>query len=97
MAPAGWHALQPTGVAAAILGVAITFSILSTIVMSLRVFVRVRMGMFSTEDWLMCAGYVSAAKNKSLAKFCPLTRGLVDQYGTQLRYRVRHVHRSWDS
>lgn len=59
MAPPGWHSIQPTGLASAILGVALTFSILSTIVISLRVFVRVRTRLFGDEDWLMCIGYVS--------------------------------------
>ncbi|KAI5921206.1 hypothetical protein F4810DRAFT_380300 [Camillea tinctor] len=58
MAPAGWHPIQPMGLAAAILGVAISFSILCTIVMVLRVYVRVRMGNFGLEDGLMCIGYV---------------------------------------
>ncbi|RFU27484.1 hypothetical protein B7463_g8845, partial [Scytalidium lignicola] len=54
----GWLAIQPTGLAAAILGVTLTFSILSFIVMLLRVGIRLRLGLFATEDWLMCVGFI---------------------------------------
>ncbi|KAI1493357.1 hypothetical protein F5X96DRAFT_622182 [Biscogniauxia mediterranea] len=58
MAPPGWIAVQPTGLASAILGVTLTFSILCTVVMVLRVYTRIRMSNFALEDWLMCVGYV---------------------------------------
>ncbi|KAH8816994.1 hypothetical protein F5884DRAFT_830124 [Xylogone sp. PMI_703] len=54
----GWHSIHPTGLAAAILGVTIAFSILCFITIVLRVFVRLRLGLFATEDWLMCIGFV---------------------------------------
>lgn len=58
MAPAGWHPITPEGGAANIYGVALAFSILSTIVLALRVYARQRMKQFSLEDWLMCIGWV---------------------------------------
>ncbi|KAH7134416.1 hypothetical protein EDB81DRAFT_903381 [Dactylonectria macrodidyma] len=58
MAPPGWHAIEPTGLARAILGVTLTFSILSIVVITLRVGVRLRLGRFATEDGLMCVGFV---------------------------------------
>ncbi|KAH7150538.1 hypothetical protein B0J13DRAFT_290189 [Dactylonectria estremocensis] len=58
MAPPGWHAIEPTGLARAILGVTLTFSILSIAVISLRIGVRLRLGRFATEDGLMCVGFV---------------------------------------
>lgn len=59
MAPAGWHSITPTGLAANIYGTALAFSILSTIVLALRVYARMNMKQFSLEDWLMCVGWVS--------------------------------------
>ncbi|KAH6648711.1 hypothetical protein BKA67DRAFT_538730 [Truncatella angustata] len=73
MAPAGWYPIQPTGVAAAILGVAITFSILSTIVIALRVWTRFKMRMFSVEDWLMCIGYVINMVHNSVIAYGTFT------------------------
>lgn len=59
MAPAGWHSITPTGLAANIYGTALAFSIMSTIVLALRVLARMKMNQFSLEDWLMCIGWVS--------------------------------------
>ncbi|KAH8779806.1 hypothetical protein F5883DRAFT_192460 [Diaporthe sp. PMI_573] len=58
MAPAGWHPITPTGLAANIYGVALAFSILSTIVLGLRVYARLSLNQFSLEDWLMCTGWL---------------------------------------
>lgn len=58
MAPVGWHSITPTGLAANIYGTALAFSILSTIVLALRVIARLKMNRFSREDWLMCTGWV---------------------------------------
>ncbi|KAI3400711.1 hypothetical protein diail_1920 [Diaporthe ilicicola] len=58
MAPAGWHSITPTGLAADIYGTALAFSILSTIVLALRVYARMKMKQFSLEDWLMCIGWL---------------------------------------
>lgn len=58
MAPAGWHYITPTGLAANIDGTALAFSILSTIVLVLRAIARLKMAQFSLEDWLMCTGWV---------------------------------------
>ncbi|POS71064.1 hypothetical protein DHEL01_v210542 [Diaporthe helianthi] len=57
MAPTGWHPMEPTELAATIYGVALAFSILSTVVLGLRVYARLRMKQFSLEDWLMCIGW----------------------------------------
>ena len=62
MAPAGWHPITPTGLAANIYGVALAFSILSTIVLGLRVYARLSLNQFSLEDWLMCIGWVSLSR-----------------------------------
>jgi hypothetical protein len=59
MAPAGWHPITPVGLAANIYGVALAFSILSTIVLGLRVYARMSLKQFSLEDYLMCVGWVS--------------------------------------
>ncbi|KAK3934133.1 hypothetical protein QBC46DRAFT_400590 [Diplogelasinospora grovesii] len=69
MAPAaGWHPIEPTGLARSILAVAITFTILSFIVLSLRVAIRIRLRIFAIEDWLMCIGFViNTAHNAVIA------------------------------
>ncbi|KAL2672223.1 hypothetical protein Neosp_012924 [[Neocosmospora] mangrovei] len=51
-----WHAVEPQGLAAAILGVTITFTILCLLVVGLRVYLRLSMRNFGREDWLMCVG-----------------------------------------
>lgn len=51
--------VPPSGVAVKILVVAIVFSVLSTIVVGLRIFVRVAIRRFGADDWLMCSGWVS--------------------------------------
>lgn len=61
MAPAGWHSITPTGLAANIYGTALAFSIMSTVVLALRVVARMKMSQFSLEDWLMCIGWVSSS------------------------------------
>ncbi|KAG6355391.1 hypothetical protein INS49_003353 [Diaporthe citri] len=53
MAPAGWHSITPTGLAANIYGTALAFSILSTIVLALRMVARLEMNQFSLEDYLI--------------------------------------------
>ncbi|KAH8657950.1 hypothetical protein BX600DRAFT_468437 [Xylariales sp. PMI_506] len=58
MPPPGWHAIQPEGLSASILGVSIAFSIMCTVVITLRVIARLKMKMFTLEDTLMCIGYV---------------------------------------
>lgn len=89
MAPPGWHAIRPTGLARSILAVAITFSILCTIIIILRVTVRLRLRKFATEDWLMCIGYVYAPRRlelwwKSLTfyKVINMVHNAVISYGT---------------
>ncbi|KAM6506172.1 hypothetical protein FSOLCH5_014357 [Fusarium solani] len=51
-----WHAVEPRGLAAAILGVTIAFTILCLSVVGLRVYLRLSMRNFGREDWLMCIG-----------------------------------------
>ncbi|KAJ4328067.1 hypothetical protein N0V84_001435 [Fusarium piperis] len=51
-----WHAVEPRGLAAAILGVTISFTILCLLVVGLRVYIRLSMRNFGREDWLMSVG-----------------------------------------
>lgn len=76
MAPAGWHSITPTGLAANIYGTALAFSIMSTIVLALRVLARTKMNQFSLEDWLMCIGWVrfSCILHPHLFSLQPSTR-----------------------
>ncbi|KPM36433.1 hypothetical protein AK830_g10134 [Neonectria ditissima] len=53
-----WEAVRPEGLAAAILGVTIIFSLLCTVVVALRTYARVSARVFGLEDWLMCVGFV---------------------------------------
>lgn len=58
--PPGWQPLAPSGLSAAILGITVTFTALATVVLALRVGVRLWHRVFALEDWLMCVGYVGA-------------------------------------
>ncbi|RTE84103.1 hypothetical protein BHE90_001426 [Fusarium euwallaceae] len=51
-----WHAVEPQGLAGAILGVTIAFTILCLLVVGLRVYLRLSTRNFGREDWLMCVG-----------------------------------------
>jgi hypothetical protein len=59
-----WHAVEPRGLAAAILGVTIAFTILCLSVVGLRVYLRLSMRNFGREDWLMCIGTVGLPQGK---------------------------------
>lgn len=51
--------VTPIGQAAALVALAITFSVLASVVVCLRVYVRVTIRRFGADDWLMCIGWVS--------------------------------------
>ncbi|KAH8820254.1 hypothetical protein F5884DRAFT_849523 [Xylogone sp. PMI_703] len=51
-----WHAVDPQGLAAALLGVTITFTILCLVVVGLRIWTRISTRCFGLDDWLMCLG-----------------------------------------
>lgn len=51
--------IQPEGLALALMVTTIVFTVLSTIVVALRFYARISLGLFSIEDWLMLAGWVS--------------------------------------
>lgn len=54
-----WHAVEPKGLAARILGVTVGFTIVCLLVVGLRVWLRLKLSTFGTEDYIMCAGVVS--------------------------------------
>lgn len=54
-----WHAVEPEGLAARILGVTILFTVVCLLVVGLRVWLRLKLSTFGTEDYIMCAGVVS--------------------------------------
>lgn len=58
--------IQPEGLALTMLVVTIFMTVLSSMVVCLRFHVRLSVTSFSTEDWLMLAGWVSccAAVNR---------------------------------
>ncbi len=56
--------IQPEGLALSLLVVTVAFTILSSIVVCLRLYVRASLHAFAAEDWMMLAGWVS------LALFC---------------------------
>lgn len=51
--------IEPEGLALALMVTTIVFTVLSTIVVALRFYARISLGLFSIEDWLMLAGWVS--------------------------------------
>ncbi|RYP59402.1 hypothetical protein DL769_008547 [Monosporascus sp. CRB-8-3] len=52
-----WRAVQPEGLALALLVTTLTFVVSTTIVMSMRIFIRLKTRNFGTDDWVMSAGY----------------------------------------
>ncbi|UKZ69176.1 uncharacterized protein TrAtP1_010185 [Trichoderma atroviride] len=50
--------IQPEGLALALMVTTIVFTILSTLVVGLRFYARISLGLFSIEDWLMLAGWL---------------------------------------
>lgn len=65
--------IQPEGLALTMLVVTIVMTVLSSMVVCLRFHVRITVTAFSTEDWLMLAGWVScyAAVNQLLFLWYP--------------------------
>lgn len=53
-----WRPVEPTGLAASILGVTIAFTVLCLTTVGLRVWIRITTNCFMREDWLMCIGTV---------------------------------------
>ncbi|SPJ70480.1 related to integral membrane protein PTH11 [Fusarium torulosum] len=51
-----WHAVQPSGLSAAMLAITVVFTPLCAAVVSLRIWVRLTSHCFGLEDWLMCIG-----------------------------------------
>lgn len=58
-ATADWTPVHPKGLAAGILGVSIAFTILSTLVLGLRLWTKLVYDAHGTEDLLMYVGGVS--------------------------------------
>ncbi len=57
-----FHSVPLEGLAMGIFVTSVVFFVLTTIVMILRVWIRLRTKCFGTDDWLMCVGWVSAAE-----------------------------------
>ncbi|KAF7557643.1 hypothetical protein G7Z17_g610 [Cylindrodendrum hubeiense] len=53
-----YEPIQPEGLALAMLVVTIVFTIISSIVVCLRLYIRISLHAFSIEDWLMLAGWI---------------------------------------
>lgn len=62
-----WKVVEPRGLALAIAATTIAFGALTTIVMGMRIFIRIKTHNFGTDDWVMLCGYVSlpTCANKS--------------------------------
>jgi hypothetical protein len=57
--PNVWSAVKPTGLALALLLTTLAFVVLTTVVIGLRIFIRLKTRRFGADDWVMTAGYVS--------------------------------------
>lgn len=55
-----YEPIQPEGLALALMVTTVAFTILSSIVVGLRFYIRLSMHAFAVEDWLMLVGYVSS-------------------------------------
>ncbi|KAL7940799.1 GPCR, PTH11-type [Trichoderma barbatum] len=53
-----YEPIQPEGLALILMVVTIVFTVLSSFIVILRFYVRVSLGLFSVEDWLMLAGWL---------------------------------------
>lgn len=53
-----YEAIRPEGLALAMLVVTIAFTILSSVIVCLRFYVRLSLRSFAVEDWLMLFGWV---------------------------------------
>jgi hypothetical protein len=53
-----WKSVQPEGLALAILVITILFTIICSLVVGMRVWIRLKTKLFSLEDYLMCIGMV---------------------------------------
>lgn len=83
-----WTAVEPTGLALALLLATIAFVVLTTVVMGLRIYIRLKTRRFGTDDWVMTAGYVSRVHTLHHS-----TTGLTDGYTA--RRRSTWGSRSW--
>lgn len=54
-----FESIKPEGLALALLLTTIVFTVISSIVVCLRFYVRIKLRSFSFEDWLMLVGWVS--------------------------------------
>ena len=86
-----WKAVEPQGLALAILVTTLTFTALTTIVMGMRVFIRVKTGHFGTDDWIMSAGYVSFFLSSFHTNLQVANRRPVGQLGAIHRRHLRFV------
>ncbi|KAK3990576.1 hypothetical protein QBC44DRAFT_62195 [Cladorrhinum sp. PSN332] len=53
-----WQRVEPRGLALALVVTTGVFGVLTTIVMAMRVFIRIKTHNFGVDDWVMSAGYV---------------------------------------
>lgn len=57
-----YEPIYPEGLALGLMAVTIVFTILSSVVVMLRLFVRIRQHMFAVDDWLMLFGWVRCSR-----------------------------------
>lgn len=53
-----WQAIEPQGLALGLLVTTVTLSILTTIVMAMRMFIRFKTNKIGSDDWAMLTGFV---------------------------------------
>ncbi|KAK1633248.1 hypothetical protein BDP81DRAFT_495453 [Colletotrichum phormii] len=68
-----WHAVRPEGLAARILSVTIGFTVACLLVVGLRVWLRLKLSTFGTEDYLMCAGVTLNMVHNAVAMYGTFT------------------------
>lgn len=56
-----WRAVKPEGLALAILATTLVVVVLTTIVIAMRIFIRLKTRNFGTDDWAMSIGYARSA------------------------------------
>ncbi|KAH8589243.1 hypothetical protein B0O99DRAFT_655550 [Bisporella sp. PMI_857] len=73
-----WKSVQPEGLALAILVITILFTIICSLVVGMRVWIRLKTKLFSLEDYLMCIGMALA-----LAQYAVVMYGCYTGIGTR--------------
>lgn len=79
----GWEPVRPEGLALALYVTTVVLSVLCTIVVALRTYIRARNQCIGNDDYLMCAGWVRTLSDIHYCNACDIdSECLVGLHGT---------------